>query len=311
MIVVVIIGLLVVLTLCSIFESSFSSLNIIRIKKMMESKDNDAKIVYNLYQNYSEIITTILVINCIAGVLVSSLAVYYFSNLYGDECVGIVTIILTVIILIFTEIIPKILGREYSENFALKLAFILSFLVKLFTPINKIIGKFEKKVKNDHKVTATTDELVEIVKTIKEEGVIEEKESAFIQKAVLLKKLKVQNVMVNKESVSYLYDTDSSLKVKKCIFRDNHDRIPIITKDNKVVGILYEVDLLDEILDNGTISIKKSMKEPICISKSTNLASCLELLHSARAHMALVTDRYNNFLGIVTVEDIINELMKS
>ena len=311
MIVVVIICLLVVLTLCSIFESSFSSLNIIRIKKMMESKDNDAKIVYNLYQNYSEVITTILVINCIAGVLTSSIAVYYFSNLYGDECVGIVTIILTVIILIFTEIIPKILGREYSENFALKLAFILSFLVKLFTPINKIIGKFEKKVKNDHKVTATTDELVEIVKTIKEEGVIEEKESAFIQKAVLLKKLKVQNVMVNKESVSYLYDTDSSLKVKKCIFRDNHDRIPIITKDNKVVGILYEVDLLDEILDNGTISIKKSMKEPICISKSTNLASCLELLHSARAHMALVTDRYNNFLGIVTVEDIINELMKS
>ena len=311
MIVVVIICLLVVLTLCSIFESSFSSLNIIRIKKMMESKDNDAKIVYDLYQNYSEVITTILVINCIAGVLTSSLDVYYFSNLYGDECVGIVTIILTVIILIFTEIIPKILGREYSENFALKLAFILSFLVKLFTPINKIIGKFEKKVKNDHKVTATTDELVEIVKTIKEEGVIEEKESAFIQKAVLLKKLKVQNVMVNKESVSYLYDTDSSLKVKKCIFRDNHDRIPIITKDNKVVGILYEVDLLDEILDNGTISIKKSMKEPICISRSTNLASCLELLHSARAHMALVTDRYNNFLGIVTVEDIINELMKS
>lgn len=311
MMVVVIVCLLIVLVFCSIFESSFSSLNIIRIKKMMESKNNNAKIVYNLYQNYSEVITTILVINCIASVAVSSLAVYYFSNLYGDECIGIVTIILTAIILIFTEIIPKILGREYSENFALKLSFILSFLVKLFTPINKIIGKFEKKVKNDHKVTATTDELVEIVKTIKEEGVIEEKESAFIQKAVLLKKLKVQNVMVNKDDVSYLYDTDSSLKVKKCIFRDNHDRIPIITKDNKVVGILYEVDLLDEILDNGTISIKKSMKEPICISKSTNLASCLELLHSARAHMALVTDRYNNFLGIVTVEDIIYELMKS
>ncbi|MGN1342166.1 MAG: CNNM domain-containing protein [Bacilli bacterium] len=311
MMVVVIVCLLIVLAFCSIFEASFSSLNIIRIKKMMESKNNNAKIVYNLYQNYSEVITTILVINCIASVAVSSLTVYYFSNLYGDECIGIVTIILTVIILIFTEIIPKILGREYSENFALKLSFILSFLVKLFTPINKIISKFEKKVKNNHKVTATTDELVEIVKTIKEEGVIEEKESAFIQKAVLLKKLKVQNVMVNKDDVSYLYDTDSSLKVKKCIFRDNHDRIPIITKDNKVVGILYEVDLLDEILDNGTISIKKSMKEPICISRSTNLASCLELLHSARAHMALVTDRYNNFLGIVTVEDIINELMKS
>ena len=78
-----------------------------------------------------------------------------------------------------------------------------------------------------------------------------------------------------------------------------------------IVGILYEVDLLDEILNDGTISIKKNVKEPVTVSKNTNLASCLEVLHGARAHMALVTDRENNFLGIVTMEDIINELMKS
>ena len=80
----------------------------------------------------------------------------------------------------------------------------------ILTPINKIISKFERKVKNKHKVTATKDELVEIVKTIKDEGVIEEKESAFIQKAVILKRLRVQNIMISKENVSYLYDTDSS-----------------------------------------------------------------------------------------------------
>ena len=122
---------------------------------------------------------------------------------------------------------------------------------------------------------------------------------------------RVQNIMIGKENVSYLYDTDSSFKVRKCIFRDHHDRIPIITKDNKIVGILYEVDLLDEILNDGTISIKRNVKEPVTVSKNTNLASCLEVLHGARAHMALVTDRENNFLGIVTMEDIINELMKS
>ena len=252
-----------------------------------------------------------MVINCISGVLVSSLTTYYFSNLIGDKYLGLVTIILTLVILIFTEIIPKILGREYSEVLALKFCNLLKYVVVIFTPINKLISLFEKMVKNNHKVTATKDELVEIVKTIKDEGVIEEKESTFIQKAVLLKKLKVQNVMISKDAVSYLYDTDSSLKVKECIFRDNHDRIPIISKDNKVKGILYEVDLLDEILYNNTISIKNSMKEPICISRSTSLASCLEILHSARAHMAIVTDRDNNFLGIITMEDIISELMKS
>lgn len=309
--ILVIIFLLCVLVITSLLESSYSSLNIIRIKKLMENKNKKAKMVYKLYSKYSEAITSILVVNCVCSVMVSSLTTYYFSNIYGDGSVTLVTIILTLIILIFTEITPKILGREYSEVVAMRLAPVLKAMVTVLMPINKLISKLESKVKNNHRVTATKDELVEIVKTIKDEGVIEEKESAFIQKAVILKKLKVQNIMISKENVSYLYDTDSSLKVRKCIFKDNHDRIPIITKDNKIVGILYEVDLLDEILNDGTISIKRNVKEPVTVSKNTNLASCLEVLHGARAHMALVTDRGNNFLGIVTMEDIINELMKS
>jgi len=309
--IVLIILLLIVLTLCSFLEVSFSGLNIIRIKKMADNKNKKAKVVYELYGKYSETVTTILVINCISSVFVSSLTTYYFSNLIGDKYVGLVTIILTLIILIFTEIIPKIIGREYSEYFALKFSCILKYLVVLFTPISRIIGWFESKIKNDHNVTATKEELVEIVKTIKDEGVIEEKESIFIQKAVILKKLKVQNVMIDKESVSYLYDTANSNKVKNCVFRDNHARIPVINKDNKALGILYEVDLLDELINNGTISIKRAMMEPICVSRNTNLASCLEILSSARVHMALVTDRDNNFLGIITMEDIISELMKS
>lgn len=278
---------------------------------MADNKNMKAKLVYRLYEKYSETVTTVLVINCVTSVLVSSITTYYFSNLLGDSYVGIVTIILTLIILIFTEIIPKIIGREYSEYFALKFSGLLRYLVLIFTPISRAISMFERKIKNDHKVTATKDELVEIVKTIKDEGVIEEKESIFIQKAVILKKLKVQNVMIDKDNVSYLYDTAKSNKVKNCVFRDNHARIPVINKENKAVGILYEVDLLDELLNNGTISVKNSMMEPICVSRNTNLASCLELLSSARVHMALVTDRENNFLGIITMEDIITELMKS
>ena len=181
----------------------------------------------------------------------------------------------------------------------------------MFTPISRVINKFENMIKDEHRVTATKDELVEIVKTIKDEGVIEEKESLFIQKAVILKKLKVQNVMIERDSVSYLYDTANASKVRDSVFRDNHARIPVINKENKAVGILYEVDLLDELLNNGTISVKKAMMEPVCVSRNTNLASCLEVLSMARVHMALVTDRDNNFLGIVTMEDIISELMKS
>lgn len=309
--IIIIVLLLMMLALLSILEVSFSSLNIIRIKRLADSGNKNAKTVYRLYSKYSESLTTILVINCVCSVLVSSLTTYYFSNLYGDKFIPIVTVLLTVIILIFTEITPKIIGREYAEDFALRLCNVLKFMVGLLTPITRVIGKFEKKVKNNHRVTATKDELVEIVKTIKEEGIIEEKESIFIQKAVLLKKLKVSNVMVDREDVSFLYDTDSSESVKNCIFRDKHDRIPIINRECKVMGILYEVDLLDEILNGRSISIKRNMKEPVTVSRNTNLASCLEILESARAHMAIVTDKENYFLGIITMEDIITELMKS
>lgn len=309
--IIVIVLLLSTLVITSLLESSLSSVNIIRIKKMGENKNKKAKMLYKLYGRYSEGITSILVINCICGILVSSLTTYYFSNLYGDGIVTLTTITLTLVVLIFTEITPKIIGREYAEEVALGLVDVLRVMMIICKPASKIVSKFERKLKNNHKVTATKEELVEIVKTIKDEGVIEEKESAFIQKAVILKKLKVQNVMIEKDSVSYLYDTDSSLKVRKCIFKDHHDRIPIITKNNKIVGILYEVDLLDEILNDGTISIKRNVKEPIVVSRNTNLASCLEVLHSARAHMALVSDKNNEFLGIITMEDIINELMKS
>ncbi len=309
--IVVILFLVCMLALLSIMEVSFTSLNIIRIKRLADSGNRAAKCVYRLYSKYSESLTTILIINCVCSVLVSSLTTYYFSDLYGDKYIPIITVILTIVILVFTEITPKIIGREYAEDFALGLCYVLKSMVSLLLPVTKIIGKFEKKVKNNHRVTATKDELVEIVKTIKEEGVIEEKESIFIQKAVLLKKLKVSNVMVDREDVSFLYDTDSSEKVKNCIFRDKHDRIPIINRECKVMGILYEVDLLDEILNNRSIAIKRNMKEPVTVSKNTNLASCLEILESTRAHIAIVTDRENNFLGIITMEDIITELMKS
>jgi len=309
--IIFIIFLLVILAMCSFLEVSFSGLNIIRIKKLADNKNVKARLVCELYDKYSETITTVLVINCISSVVVSSITTYYFSNLLGDRYISLVTIILTLVILVFTEIIPKIIGREYSEYFALKFCNVLKYLVILFNPISKVIGLFEKRVKNNHKVTATKDELVEIVKTIKDEGVIEEKESIFIQKAVILKKLKAHNVMIEKDNVSFLYDTANSNRVKNCVFRDNHARIPVINKEGKAVGILYEVDLLDELLNNGIISIKKAMMEPICVSRNTNLASCLEVLSTARVHMALVTDRDNNFLGIVTMEDIINELMKS
>ena len=156
----------------------------------MENKNKKAKMVYKLYSKYSEAITSILVVNCVCSVMVSSLTTYYFSNLYGDGSVTLVTIILTLIVLIFTEITPKILGREYSEVVAMRLALVLKTIMFILTPINKIISKFERKVKNKHKVTATKDELVEIVKLLKMRVLLKRKRVAFNSKGCYIKEVK-------------------------------------------------------------------------------------------------------------------------
>lgn len=299
--------------LCSMTETALSSVSIIRIKAKARKGDKKSIKVYRLVKKYSETVTTILIFNNIVNILSTSLATYIFSKSLGSSGVAYATIIMTIVILMFGEITPKIFGKNNALDIMYKVTPIFTVLVNIMFPITKLVQKFENKFnKNEKKITATEDELLEIVQTIEYEGVLNQGESELIQNAVSFDDKRVSSVMLKKEDVIFLYDDASEQTIRDIISSQKYSRIPVICRNtNKVIGIVHEGDLIDDILNNKKISIQSLIKDVIYITPGRKLSYALDKIQKSRMHMAIVVDNSedHNFLGIVTLEDIIEELV--
>lgn len=299
--------------LCSMTETALSSVSIIRIKAKAKKGDKKSIKVYRLVKKYSETVTTILIFNNIVNILSTSLATYIFSKSLGSSGVAYATIIMTIVILMFGEITPKIFGKNNALDIMYKVTPIFTVLVNIMFPITKLVQKFEGKFnKNEKKITATEDELLEIVQTIEYEGVLNQGESELIQNAVSFDDKRVSSVMLKKEDVIFLYDDASEQTIRDIISSQKYSRIPVICRNtNKVIGIVHEGDLIDDILNNKKISIQSLIKDVIYITPGRKLSYALDKIQKSRMHMAIVVDNSedHNFLGIVTLEDIIEELV--
>lgn len=299
--------------LCSMTETALSSVSIIRIKAKARKGDKKSIKVYRLVKKYSETVTTILIFNNIVNILSTSLATYIFSKSLGSSGVAYATIIMTIVILMFGEITPKIFGKNNALDIMYKVTPIFTVLVNIMFPITKLVQKFENKFnKNEKKITVTEDELLEIVQTIEYEGVLNQGESELIQNAVSFDDKRVSSVMLKKEDVIFLYDDASEQTIRDIISSQKYSRIPVICRNtNKVIGIVHEGDLIDDILNNKKISIQSLIKDVIYITPGRKLSYALDKIQKSRMHMAIVVDNSedHNFLGIVTLEDIIEELV--
>ena len=311
--VIVLFVLIMISALCSMTETAISSVNIIRIKAKAKKGDKSAKRVYKLSKKYSETLTTILVFNNIVNILSTSLATYIFSKSLGSSGVVYATVIMTILILLFGEITPKIIAKQNAEKIMYIVAPIFEVLVLLMFPVTKMVQLFEKRFSKDKKkITATEDELLEIVQTIEFEGVLNQGESELIQNAVSFDDKKVSSVMLKKEDVIFLYDTSDSKTIKDTIISQKYSRIPVVCKNTgKVIGMIHEGDLIDDILSDKKISIQSLLKDVIYVTPNKKLSYALEKIQKSRMHMAVVVDNNedHNFLGIITLEDIIEELV--
>lgn len=310
---IILILLIITSSICSAAETSFSSANIIRIKSLAKKKNRKALRAYKLIKYYSKTLTTILVFNNIVNILATSLATYIFAKYLGSKGVVYSTIIMTLLILLFGEIIPKILAKEYAEEYALFIGPLFNILVILLTPVTKLVSLLERHMRGNKKnVTATEDELVEIVQTVELEGVLNQAESEIIQNALEFDDKRVKDVMVPSNDVIFLYDTDSSDRIKDLIINQKYSRIPVVCKKTgKVIGIIHEGDLIDDILQEKSISINSLLKDAIYVNKNRKLPYALEKIQKSRMHLAIVVDNNedHNFLGIITLEDILEELV--
>lgn len=312
----IILVILIFLSACfSSTETAYSSVNIIRLKQMAKSGNKRAKVAYNNTKKFTALITTILIGNNIVNILATSIATTVLTKTFGDAGVAMATGIMTAAILIFGEITPKIMAKSKAESFALVSAKPIAILVVILRPITILVEKIQKYWEDRLKieqVTATEDELLEIVSTIEQEGVLEQEERELIESVIEFDDKNVRDIMVPRDKVVFLYDNATYDQLKATLHDHKLSRLPVISYETtEVVGILRIRDVLDALLEGKEIIISEMMCDPVFVTQRKKLPAVLEDIQKSREHMAIVEESQTShvFVGIITLEDVLEELV--
>lgn len=313
--------IIILLVMCSAFfssaETAYSSASKIRLKNYADNGNKKAKKAYKIAENYDKALATLLVGNNIVNIAASALATLLFVSFLGEANGTLMsTIILTIIVLIFGEVLPKNIAIENSEKMCMNSANILYFLMIILTPITLVLLKLNSFVKhiasndNDKEPTVTEDELKYIVESIEEEGVLEEQESNLVQSALEFDEKTVYDILTPRVDMIALNINDDQQNIKEIIMNERYSRIPIY-RDNidNIIGILHTRDYLEQLLKEDFPDLNQLIQPAHFIYRSKKLSSLLADFKHRRLHIAVVTDDYGGTLGIVTMEDLLEQLV--
>ncbi len=294
-------------------ETAFSTLNRVRIKTMAENGDFRAQRVLSLSDRYDNLLSTILVGNNIVNIGLASIATVFFVNLIGSEGATVSTAVITVVVLIFGEISPKSLAKESPERFAMFAAPVLRVLMILLTPVNFLFAQWKKFLsrvfvhRDDRKVTE--DELLTIVQEAENEGGINEQESGLIRNAITFNDREARDVLVPRVDLEAVDQKDSKEKIAQMFAKTNYSRLPVYEESiDHIKGILLEKDFHNRAYQTD-VPVTAILKPAVFVGESIKIRSLLQLLQQNKSHMAVVADEYGGTVGIVTMEDILEELV--
>ena len=294
-------------------ETAFTSVNRIKLKNMAGDGNMRAKKVLLLEERYDTLLSTILVGNNIANIATTAIATVFFVNLYGRYGPTISTIVITVTVLIFGEISPKNLAKEYPEKFAMFSAPLISLLMTVFTPINWIFAQWKKLLRLIFKVNLdkgiTEEEIKTLVEEAATEGNIMSEQEELIQNAIDFSDLEAWDVLTPRVDIKAI-EIDDTKEDVGMLFKDTgFSRMPVY-EDNldNILGVLNQKDFHNFI--SGTEkTIADYVKPVVFVAGSMKCADLLKKLQANKTQIAIVVDEYGGTEGLVTMEDIIEELV--
>ena len=296
-------------------ETAFSTVNKIRLRHEADKGNKKAARALKIAENFDKTLTTILVGNNIVNILSASLGTIIFTELFGQAGVGISTAVLTVLVLIFGEILPKSIAKEIPEKLSLAFCGPLNFLIWILTPVSAVFMLLKKAVskmnKSASQPSVTEDELKYIINEIEEEGVLEEQESNLVKSALEFDEKTVEQILVPRVRVCAV-DKDSDIaEVRDKFISEGYSRMPVYdqTIDN-IIGIITEKDFFRLILNNNDVhSIESIIQKPLHFTEFMLISEALREMQRTKQHIAVVNDQYGGTCGIVTMEDIMEELV--
>ena len=309
-------GMAVLIILSAYFsatETAFTSINRIRLKNMAGDGNRKARRVLLLEEQYDTLLSTILVGNNIANIATTAIATVFFVNLCGKYGPTISTVVITLIVLIFGEISPKSLAKEYPERFAMFSAPFIHFLMVVFTPINWIFAQWKKLLRLIFKVDAdrgiTEEEIRTLVEEAATEGSIMSEQEELIQNAIDFNELEAWDVLTPRVDIKAI-EIDDTKKDVGALFKDTgFSRMPVYEDDlDNILGVLNQKDFHNFI--SGTRkTIADYVKPVVFVAGSMKCADLLRKLQANKTQIAIVVDEYGGTEGLVTMEDIIEELV--
>lgn len=318
--------IMVIMLICSSYfsatETAFSSLNKTRIKTLADKGNKKAERVLELSEKYDKLLSAILIGNNIVNIVLSSICTVFFIGIATDllkssnpQSVGttLATVVSTVAVLIFGEITPKSLAKEFPEKFAMFSAPIIKLLMVVLTPLSVIFGGIKLllgkviKSKDDRKMTQ--DELLTFVDEVEQEGGIDEAESELLRSAIEFTDREASDILTPRTSLEAVDEAYSNEEIAEVFTTTGYSRLPVYSGSiDSVVGIIHQKDFFSKI--NGTDeSVKTIMNKPVYIPLSMKISDILKLLQKNKSHIAIVVDEYGGTTGIVTMEDILEELV--
>ena len=305
-------------------EIAFTSLNKLRLKKEADTATKAEKLVLYICNHYEHALSTVLIGNNLVNIGATSIATVIAVNLAAasqgkisdDTASSIVTVIMTIIILIVGEITPKMLAKRYNEVIIkvvcwplMALMIILSPAVFISTLVVNLFSLLWRK-KNDENVTITEEDLESILDTVEDEGIIDENQTELLQSALEFTDLEASDILTPRIDVIGLDISDSLDKVLEIINESQFSRYPVYDRTiDRVVGVIYVKHLLRELVENKNVEWQSFMLNHIFIPESMKLHDIMEEFRKNQMHMAIVADEYGGTAGIVTMEDVLEQLV--
>ncbi len=319
--IIIILVLLFFAAYFAICETAFASASRVKLKTALDRGDRRAKKALAVLDNFDKAITTILIGTNITHLAAASYVTLMVTRAFADRpaalnaAVTVSTVITTIVVFMVGEMLPKSIGKKYAQNISLSTAGTLALFMTVFTPISLVltaIGQgFAALTKGDKEVTVTEDELYDIIEAMTDEGELEEEQGDLVQSALDFGETTVDSILTARVDLDAVNVAAAPIEIVEQVKKARHSRLPVYegSVDN-IIGTMQVRKFIRAWLNLGDkTDIRAILDEPYYIHCSTNIDELLQIMSQRRCSMAIVSDSYGGTLGIVTVEDIIEELV--
>lgn len=309
--IILVVVMMIFSALFSSTETAYSSVNKLRLKNYAGQGNKKAAKALKLANKFDEVLTAVLIGNNIVNIATSSVSTIVFINLIGSSGAAVSTVVITVLVLVFCEVLPKSYAKKNAERLALAFAAPLSVLVTIFRPFVYILNKLSSVISKggEEAPSVTEDELKFMIDEIEEQGVIEEQESELVKSALEFDEISVNEILIPRVKVVGIEIGSTIEEIKETLCQEMYSRLPVYEKSlDDIIGIITNKAFF-KMLSEGGNDIKSIMQEVPHISDTLLISEAMRKMQRSKVHLAVVTDQYGGTKGIVTLEDIIEELV--